>query len=155
MADKPQMIKVRRVAGPVVHTIGEYEWSAANGFTAEVDVETAAGLLTEPRGRFSLAPGLTQAGRKALAEAMGVEPKNIVMPEDAPPPAAPEPVSVSSITGGKRALDLAGQGLTEARQLAALDDEGIERLAAGTGASRDEVRAWVSQAKQHEVKNGK
>ena len=66
MTDKKQTVSVRRLAGPLVHTIGEYVWSEANGFTAEVDVETAAGLLTEPRGRFSLAPGLSPAGRKAL-----------------------------------------------------------------------------------------
>ena len=155
MGDKKQMVGVRRLSGPVVHTIGEYEFSEANGFTAEVDIETAAGLLTEPRGRFSLAPGLSAAGRKALAEAMGVEPKNIVVPEaDAPPPAAPE-VTVSNIVGGKRAPELAALGLTEARQLAALDDEGSERLAVASGASRDEVRAWVAQAKKGEVKNGK
>ena len=154
MTDKKQMIAIRRLAGPLVHTIGEYEWSEANGFTADVDVDTAAGLLTEPRGRFSLAPGLSPAGRKALAEVMGVEPKNIIVPEaDAPAPTAPE-VTVSNIVGGKRALDLAALGINEARHLAALDDEGIERLAASSGASREEVRAWVKQAK-NEVKNGK
>ncbi len=153
MSDKKIVVSVRRVAGPLTHTIGDYTWDAANGFTTEVDVDTAAGLLTEPRGRFSLAPGLSVAGRKALAEAMGVEPKNIVV-EDAPPTAAAPPASASSIVGGKRSLDLAGLGITEARQLAALDDEGIERLAATSGASRDEVRAWVSQAKRNEVKNG-
>ena len=153
MSDKKQMIGVRRLAGPVVHTIGDYEWSEANGFTAEVDVDTAAGLLTEPRGRFSVAPGLSAAGRKALSEAMGVEPKNIYVPEaDAPPPAAPE-VTVSNIVGGKRALDLAALGVTEARHLAGLDDEGVERLAGSSGASREEVRAWAKQA--NEVKNGK
>lgn len=148
MTDKKQMIAIRRLPGPLAHTIGSYEWNEANGFTAEVDVETAAGLLTEPRGRFSLAPGLTQAGRKALAEAMGVDAKNIIVPDaDAPPPAAPE-VTVSNIVGGKRAPELAALGVTEARQLAGLDDEGIERLAATSGASREEVRAWVNQAKQ-------
>ena len=146
MADKKQMIGVRRLPGPVAHSIGEVTFDAANGFTAEVDVETAAGLLTEPRGRFSLAPGLTAAGRKALAEAMGVDPKNIVAPEEgAPPPAAPQ-VTVSQIVGGKRGLELAALGMTAAAQLAALDDEGIEKLASAAGASRDEVRGWVKQA---------
>lgn len=146
MSDKGQSIRIRRLPGPLTHTIGEYVWNEANNFTAEVDVETAAGLLTEPRGRFSLAPGLSAAGRKALAEAMGVELKSIVVPEDDAParPAA----TVSSIVGGKRAPDLAALGVTEARHLAALDDEGIERLAASSGASREEVRAWVNQAKQ-------
>lgn len=148
MTDKKQMVGVRRLPGPVVHTIGEYEWSAANSFMTEVDIETAAGLLTEPRGRFSLGPGLSAAGRKALADAMGVEPKNIIVPEaDAPAPTAPE-VTVSNIVGGKRAPELAALGVTEARQLAALDDEGIERLAVSSGASREEVRAWANQAKQ-------
>ena len=140
MADKKQMIGVRRLPGPVAHSIGEVTFDAANGFTAEVDVETAAGLLTEPRGRFSLAPGLTAAGRKALAEAMGVDPE-----EGAPPPAAPQ-VTVSQIVGGKRGLELAALGMTAAAQLAALDDEGIEKLASAAGASRDEVRGWVKQA---------
>ena len=154
MSDKKQMVGVRWVSGPVVHTIGDYEWSEANGFTAEVDIDTAAGLLTEPRGRFSVAPGLSAAGRKALAEAMGVEPKNIYVPEaDAPAPTAPE-VTVSNIVGGKRALDLAALGINEARHLAALDDEGVERLAVSSGASREEVKAWTKQAK-NEVKNGK
>ena len=153
MSDKKQMIGVRRVAGPVVHTIGDYEWSEANGFTAEVDVETAAGLLTEPRGRFSLAPGLSPAGRKALAEAMGVEPKNIMVPEEgAPPPTAPE-VTVSNIVGGKRAPDLAALGVTEARHLAALAAAGVDRPAASSGAGRERVGAWSTPA--HEEKDGK
>ena len=53
-----------------------------------------------------------------------------------------------------KGLDLAALGINEARHLAALDDEGIERLAASSGASREEVRAWVKQA-SNEVKNGK
>lgn len=146
MGDKKQMITIRRLPGPVAHTIGEVTFDAAGDFMAEVDAETAAGLLTEPRGRFSLAPGLTAAGRKALAEAMGVDPKNIVAPEEgAPPPAAPQ-VTVSQIVGGKRGLELAALGMTAAAQLAALDDEGIEKLASAAGASRDEVRGWVKQA---------
>ncbi len=146
MTDKKQMIAIRRLPGPLAHTIGSYEWNEANGFTAEVDVETAAGLLTEPRGRFSLTSGLSQAGRKALAEAMGVDVKNIIVPDaDAPAPTAPE-VTVSHIVGGKRAPELAALGITEARHLAGLDDEGIERLAATSGASREEVRDWARQA---------
>lgn len=146
MAEKQQMITVRRIAGPVVHTIGDYEWSEANGFAAAVDVETAAGLLTEPRGRFSLAPGLTAAGRKALAEALGVDVKNIVAPEDdTPAPAKPE-VTVSQIAGGRRGPELAALGYSSVAALAALDDEGVEKLAAQSGASRDEVRGWVKQS---------
>lgn len=146
MSDKKQMIAVRRTPGPVVHTVGDYEFSAGNGFTAEVDVETAAGLLTERYQRFSLAPGLTAAGRKALAEALGVEARNIVVPEEGAPPPRPE-VTVSQIVGGRRGPELAALGITAAGQLAALDDEGIEKLATASGASREEVRGWAKEAR--------
>jgi len=48
-------MKIRHKGGPVRRVIGEYEWSAANGFVCEVlDGYLAASLLTEPSGEFSL-----------------------------------------------------------------------------------------------------
>lgn len=139
-------VRIRHVAGPVRRELKGYVWEEGNGFTAEVDIPTAAELLTYPSGAFSLAERPTAAVRKALADALGVKPENVVLPAE-PDPAAPPAPTVSNIAGGRRALELAALGITEARHLAALDDEGIERLASASGASRDEVRAWVTQAK--------
>lgn len=137
-------VRIKHAAGPVRRELKGYVWEEGNGFTAEVDIPTAAELLTYPSGAFSLAERPTAAVRKALADALGVKPENVVLPQEMPEPKAP---SISNIAGGRRALELAALGITEARHLAALDDEGIERLASASGASRDEVRAWVTQAK--------
>lgn len=137
-------VAIGMTPGPFRREMRGYVWEEANGFIAAVDIATAAECLTYPNGSFHLVEQPPAATRRALAEAMGVRPENLVMPGETIAPAGP---SVSSIAGGKRAMDLAGQGITRASQLAALDDEGIERLAAAIGASRAEVRAWVEQAK--------
>lgn len=136
-------VRIRHAAGPVRRELKGYVWEEANGFTAEVDIPTAAELLTYPTGAFSLAERPSAAARKALADALGIKPENVVVPEQAGPKAP----SITNIVGGRRAMELAELGITDARHLAALDDEGIERLASASGASRDEVRAWVVQAK--------
>lgn len=147
-------VTVKRTPGPVRHEIGDYVWEEANGFVQDVDVETAAQLITSPKAVFTLAGKPTPAGLKALADALGVEQRNIVWGDAAAAPETP-PVTISQIVGGKRAMELAALGMTDARQLAGLSDEGIEALAVASGASRSEVRAWAKQAKADEVKNGK
>ncbi len=138
-------VRIKHQPGPIRREMSGYVWEEANGFTAEVDIPTAAECLTYPSGVFSLAEKPTAAVRKALADAMGVKPENLVMPGEEI--VAVRGPSVANIVGGNRAMDLAGMGITRAAQLAALDDEGVERLAVSTGASRAEVRAWVEQAK--------
>lgn len=138
------MVRIAMRPGPYRRVLGETVWEEANGFTAEVDVATAANLLTYPGGGYWLAARPSPAAVKALAEAMGVEVKNLVLPADA---AAAER-TVAQVTGGRWAMQLTEHGIRRPEQLAALDETGAEQLAAACGASLDEVRAWVKQAKQ-------
>jgi hypothetical protein len=137
-------VKIAHAPGPIRREMNGYVWDEAGGFVAEVDIATAAECLTYPRPDFRLAEAPSAAARRALADRLGVKPENIVVPDR---PARDEP-TVSNIAGGKRAPELAALGFTRAGHLAALDAEGIERLASAIGAGRDEVRAWVEQAKQ-------
>lgn len=137
-------VRIKEQPGPYRRELKDYVWEAANGFTAEVDIQTAAELLTHPSQVFSLAERPSAAVRKALADALGVKPENIAAPGET---AAPPETTVSQIAGGGRAPALAELGITRVAQLAALDEEGIERLAVATGASRAEVKGWVEQAR--------
>ena len=142
--DDKLTVRIKEAPGPYRREMGGYVWEAANGFTAAVDIRTAAELLTHPSQAFSLAERPSAAARKALADALGVKPENVAVPGEA---VAPAEATVSQIAGGSRAPRLAELGITRAGQLAALDEEGIERLAVSTGASRAEVQAWVEQAR--------
>ena len=138
-------VRIQERPGPYRRELRGYVWEADNSFTVAVDIATAAELLTYPEGTFSLAERPSAVVRKALADALGIKPENIAAPAET---AAPREVTVAQIAGGKRAPQLAELGITRAGQLAALDEEGIERLAVSTGASRAEVQAWVEQARQ-------
>lgn len=148
MAD--DKIKIAMTPGPYRREMGDYVWEGANGFAVDVDIVTAANLLTYPGGGYRLGARPKPAAVKALAEAMGLEPKHLILPEEGQ--AAPdEPErTVAQITGGKWAMQLTGHGIHKPAQLAALDDAGIDNLAAASGASRAEVQAWVKQANSKE-----
>ena len=149
MAD---MIRIAMTPGPYRRELGDYVWDEANGFTADVDIATAANLLTYPGGGYRLSTRPKPAAVKALAEAMGLDPKSLVLPAEGETTAAPvEPQrTVAQIAGGKWALQLTEHGIHKPEQLATLDEAGMENLAAASGASREEVRAWVKQAKSKE-----
>ena len=140
-------VRIGMEPGPYRRELGEYVWEAANGFTADVDVATAANLLTYPGGGYRLAERPRPAAIKALADAMGVDPRNLVLPGET---AAPVKVarSLADVTGGRWAAQLAEHGVRLPEQLAALDEAGAAALAVASGASLDEVRAWVEQAKR-------
>lgn len=138
-------VRIQEQPGPFRRELREYVFEAANDFTAAVDIATAAELLTWPTQTFRLAERPTAAVRKALADALGVKPENIVVPGET---AAPRERAVGDIAGAERAGQLAELGMGSVAALAALDSEGVERTAAATGASRAEVQAWVEQARQ-------
>jgi len=75
--------KLRMKALPVRKIVGDAVFEEPD-YTAEVDVETAAELLTEPAGRFSLAARPSGPALKALAQALGVKPENIIVPDGEP-----------------------------------------------------------------------
>ena len=148
MADRT--FQIRMEPGPYRRELGAVVWDAGNNWTAEVDAATAAELLTYPAGGYTLAVRPAPAAVKELAALMGVEPRNLVLPDESgamPPPAAPER-TVSDVTGGTWAAQLAGHGITTPAQLAALDANGIEALASQSGASREEVAGWAKAAGQ-------
>lgn len=82
MADKT--FQIRMEPGPYRREMGAFVWDAANNWTAEVDVATAAELLTEPADRFTLAARPSGPALKALAQALGVKPENIIVPDGEP-----------------------------------------------------------------------
>lgn len=144
MAD---MIRIAMTPGPYRRELNNYVWDEANGFATDVDIATAAELLTYPGGGYRLGARPKPAAGKELATLMGVEPKNLVLPDEGEVTAAPER-TVADVTGGQWTAQLAEHGIHKLEQLGALDDAGIDNLAAAAGASRDEVKAWVRQAKQ-------
>lgn len=141
-------VKIAYERGPVVRTIDEFEWSEKAGWVQTVPIELAAKLINSPGGGFSLGERPSAATRKALAEAMGVKPENLVVPDEDAPEVTPVERTVADVTGAARAADLAAAGMTTVAQLAALDDEGIERLGLATGASRAELKSWADAAKK-------
>jgi len=73
---------------PVRKVIGDAVFEAP-AYTAEVDVKTAADLLTQPGNAFQLATRPSAPALRALAQQLGVKPENIIVP-DGEPEAAPE-----------------------------------------------------------------
>lgn len=73
---------------PVRKEIGGAVFEAPD-FTAEVDEETAADLLTGQGDNFKLAARPSATALKALAQRIGVKPENIIVP-DGDTEAAPE-----------------------------------------------------------------
>ena len=138
------MVRIAMQPGPYRRVLGEYEWSEKNGFVIDVDVATAANLLTYPGGGYWLAERPRAAVVKALADAIGVKAENLVLPEGEAAASRP----LAHVVGGKWALQLTEHGIHRPEQLAALDEAGIEQLAMASGASADEVRAWVQQANE-------
>jgi len=99
--------------------IGRHEWSTRTGYVADVEAELAASLLTQPEREFAVAPD-----EPLLALASGVQPAD----------------------DWAAMMALAGVGILA--DLAALDGNGLERLAKETGASLKQVRAWAAKARQ-------
>lgn len=78
--------KLRMRPRPVRKIVGDAVFEAPE-YTAEVDVATAADLLTQGN-TFSLATRPSAPALKALAQALGVKPENIVVPAGEPEAAA-------------------------------------------------------------------
>ena len=72
---------VRMKPRPVRKIIGDAVFEEATGFVADVDVKTAADLLTQSGNRFWLAARPSAAALKALAQELGVKPENIIVPD--------------------------------------------------------------------------
>lgn len=144
MADEKELkVRIALAPGPVVRQIGDVEWSAAAGWAQDVPVALAADLLAYPHPGWSLAERPGAAARKALAEALGVAPENIVGPDE-PVRFAP---TLAEVTGDReRAAQLKEMGVT-VKGLAALSGMEIHDLAFRTGASAVEIARWVEQAK--------
>jgi len=141
-------VKIAFEKGPVVRTIEDFEWSEAAGWVQAVPIELAAKLINYPNGGFTLGEQPSAATRKALAEAMGIKPENLVVPDGDAPAVTPVERTVADVTGAARAADLAAAGVASVAQLAALDDVGIEKLGLETGASRSEIKDWADAAKK-------
>lgn len=144
---KATTVLFRREAGPLVHTMGAYEWSEATDWLCAVDVETAANLIGYPRPVFFLAERPSAEVRREIAAILGVSEENIVWPAGGAEPATKALPTLPSITGEERAAELAGLGISSTSALAALNDEEIAELSVKSGATRKEITAWVEQAK--------
>ena len=141
-------VKIRHAPGPVVRVIGDVEWSAEAGWEQDVPVELAADLLAYPHPDWSLAGKPTAAARKALADALGVAPENILVPgEEVGGHAVRFAPTLAEVVGDRaRAAELSDLGVT-VKGLAALGEQGIHDLAFHSGATVKEIAGWVEQAK--------
>lgn len=142
-------VRIGHRPGPLVRTIDDYEWSAANGWEQDVDMDLAVNLVAYPTADFYIA-ALTESGRKELAKRLGVKPENIIVAGETvhEGPAVKTEPRVADLTGAERAQELLDKGYATVGDLAALDDEGIEWLATNTGAGREEVQAWSAAARE-------
>lgn len=102
--------------GVTIRLVGVYRWAPDTGYVADVDADTAAELLTQPRNEF-------------------------VVDSDDPL------LSISGI-GSQRAAELALAGIGSMADLAALNSDEIERLAAQIFGSKKQVWAWVRDVKK-------
>lgn len=136
-------VRIALAPAPVVRTIGGIEWSAAAGWVQAVPVALAADLLAYPHPGWSLAERPDGAALKALAEALGVAPENIVIPGE-PVRFAP---TLAEVTGDRgRAAQLAEMGITVS-DLAGMGEMDIHDLAFRSGATAVEIARWVEQAR--------
>lgn len=137
-----QAVRIRLEPGPVVRVIDGIEWSEAAGWEQSVPVALGANLLAYPHPGWSLAEKPAAAVRKALADALGVAPENIVAPGESVRFAP----TLAEIAGRERAAELREMGVT-VKGLAALDGKGIADLSFRSGATIQEITGWVEQAK--------
>lgn len=72
---------------PVRKIVGDAVFEAPD-YTAEVDAEAAADLLTQPGNAFRLAARPSATALRALAQRLGVKPENIIVPDGEPEAAA-------------------------------------------------------------------
>ena len=136
-------VKIALEPGPVIRTIGSIEWSETAGWTQDVPLELAADLLAYPYPVWSLAERPAAETRKRLAELLGVEPGNIVVPGETPR----RRPSLGEIVGDTdRAAQLVelGVGVSD---LAKMTDKDVTDLAFRSGATAAEIAGWVEQAK--------
>ena len=79
-------VRIRFTGSRVVRRIvGDYVWDASNDHVTDVDLDTAADLLTSPENDWQLAEKPKQTVHRDLAERMGLAPKElIIVPDDAP-----------------------------------------------------------------------
>lgn len=66
-----------RYDGRWVRILGDYTWKPDNGYLQDVDIDTAAGLLTYPKPQFTLNSKPKPAALTALAVKLGVAPSDI------------------------------------------------------------------------------
>lgn len=136
-------VKIALTPGPVVRTIGDIEWSAAAGWVQDVPLELAADLLAYPHPGWSLAESPAAETRKRLADLLGVEPGNIVVPGEA---MRRRPTLLEIVGDAERAAQLKelGVGVSDLTRLAEKD---VTDLAFRSGATAAEIAGWVEQAK--------
>lgn len=73
-------VRIRFTGSKVVkRIIGAYVWEAANDHVTDVDLDTAADLLTSPENDWALAEKPKPAVHRDLAERMGLAPKELIV----------------------------------------------------------------------------
>jgi len=144
-------VAIEFIGGPVVRMIDSYCWSAENGFVQDVDVETAANLITYPIAeQFRVKPGQpkpTKAVISTLARLLGSEVAETEALFTGVPAAVPVP-ELTDLPGlsEARAAELAEKGVGSVADLATLNEEGVKTLASQVGASKGEIESWVANA---------
>lgn len=144
-------VAIEFIGGPVVRTIDAYVWSEENGFVQDVDLETAADLISYPiADQFRVKPGQprpTKAVAGKLAELLGLKVKEVEALFGGKPAAVPVP-ALTDLPGltPDRATELAEHGVGSVAALAALNQDDVDALASKVGASKGEVNRWAAAA---------
>ena len=140
-------IQIKYTGSSGVRILEQYEWNSDNGYVVEVDVDTAANLITYPiPGQFALIADqkISAADRKKLEDLIGAKLSELTTEAavvDLPP-------TLSDVTGlsEERIASLARAGVESLEALAGLDEAAVKAVASKTGATRSEISGWSEQA---------
>lgn len=146
---KPPTVLMAYAPGPVVRIIGDIEWSEAAGWVHPVPLDVAADMIAYPHEGWSLGEKLSPATRKALADRLGVDPKNV--PDGGE--AIRRPKSLADIMGAERAEQFVSLGVGDVPALAGLKgrEEEIGELVFRSGATAAEIKLWIERAAEEVV----
>lgn len=129
---------------------GHYEWPEGGGHSVEVDIDTAANMLSYPRPDFELDPNSkTNAPERAkLAKLLGVDITeiNAMFNGDVEKPAAL--ADVKSLPAPRRQQLVDDFAIKTVKALAEANEKKIDELINKSGASKQEVMKWVNEARQ-------
>ena len=140
-------IQIKFTGHSGIRKLGNYVWNSENNYVQEVDVETAANLITYPNpGQFALVANqkLSKVDSARLEQLIGAK---VEVPSE--PEVIELPPTLSDVDGlsEARVRDLSEANVPDLAALAGLNEAAVKAVARKTGATRKEIQGWVEQAK--------